>query len=136
MGPFVASIYLSFLDYAMIGDSKFVGLANYQKMFTDDPRLTLSLMNTFYYVVVSVPLRQVIALAIAMLLDQKLKGIFLYRTIFYLPSVTSGVATAIMWAQIFGYQMGILNAILSKIGHCPYTLAHWPAVGPTDADLH
>lgn len=119
LGPFIASIILSFLDYAMIGDAKFIGLANYRKMFFEDVRIGVSLLNTFYYVLVSVPLRQVIALSIAMLLDQKLKGIFIYRTIFYLPSVTSGVATSILWSQIFGYRMGILNAVLSKVGITP-----------------
>ena len=119
LGPFIASVVLSFLDYAMIGDPKFIGLANFRKMFFEDYRIGTSLLNTLYYVAVSVPLRQVIALSIAMLLDQQLKGIFIYRTVFYLPAVTSGVATAVLWSQIFGYRMGILNAALAVIGIPP-----------------
>lgn len=114
--PFLASIYLSTVKWSMFGTPKFLGLGNYQKMFTDDVRYTSALVNTFIYVLTSVPLKQVIALTIAMLLNQKLRGIYIYRTVFYLPSVTAGVATAILWSQVFGYRMGILNAILNKVG--------------------
>jgi multiple sugar transport system permease protein len=119
LGPFLASIYLSTLDWGLIGKPKFVGMGNYVKMFTNDNRFSQSLVNTFVYTVVSVPLKQVIALAIAMLLNQKLHGIVLYRTIFYLPSVTSGVATSILWSMIFGFRLGILNAVLAKVGIPP-----------------
>jgi multiple sugar transport system permease protein len=119
LGPFLASIYLSMVDWNLLGKAKFVGLGNYVKMFTDDRRFSQSLVNTLIYTVVSVPLKQVIALAIAMLLNQNLKGIVLYRTIFYLPSVTSGVATSILWSMIFGYRMGILNAVLAKLSIPP-----------------
>ncbi|MCR4415208.1 MAG: sugar ABC transporter permease, partial [Thermoguttaceae bacterium] len=93
--------------------------ANYRKMFFEDPRIGISLLNTFYYVLVSVPLRQVIALSIAMLLDQKLKGIFIYRTIFYLPAITPAVASAVVWTQIFNSDYGVLNNILRTVGMHP-----------------
>ncbi|MBC7235745.1 MAG: sugar ABC transporter permease [Chloroflexi bacterium] len=115
-GPFIASIVLSFLDWSLLGTPKFVGVANYVNLFTNDNRFPWAVRNTFIYVLTSVPLKQIIALAIAVLLNQQLKGIWLYRSIFYLPSVTSGVATAILWSQIFGYRMGILNAVLAKVG--------------------
>ena len=115
-GPFVVSIVLSFLKWSLLGSPKWVGFANYVKLFTNDVRFTMALQNTVTYVLVSVPLKQIIALAIAMLLDQDLRGIYIYRSVFYLPAVTSGVATAILWLQIFGYRMGILNAVLAKVG--------------------
>ena len=119
LGPFIASFGLSFLKWSLFGDPKWVGLDHYVKIFTDDKRFVAAVRNTFTYVLVSVPLRQVMALAIAVLLDQKLRGIWLYRSIFYLPTVTSGVATAILWGQLFGFRMGILNAGLAKLGIQP-----------------
>lgn len=116
LGPFLASLYLSTLDWALLGTPKFLGFGNYVKMFTDDVRYIASLKNTFTYVFISVPLRQVMALAIAILLSQELTGISVYRTVFYLPAVTSGVATSVLWGQIFGFNMGIINALLSKVG--------------------
>jgi len=104
----------------LFGKPEFVGLGNYQHLFLKDARYLRSLLNTFIYVLVAVPLKQVIALTIAMLLSQNLRGIYIYRTIFYLPSVTSGVATAILWMMVFGYHMGILNAGLELIGIPPH----------------
>lgn len=119
LGPFLASIYMSLTNWSILGAARFLGLGNYQKMFTTDARYRAALINTIVYVVTSIPLKQIIALTIALLLDQKLRGIYIYRTIFYLPAVTSGVATSILWSMIFGYRMGILNAVLAKIGIAP-----------------
>ena len=119
LGPFLASIGLSFLKWSMMGEPKFVGFGNYVKMFTNDSHYRSALVNTSLYVLASVPLKQILALCIAMILDQSLRGIYIYRSIFYLPSVTSGVATAILWSQVFGYRMGVLNSVLSKIGITP-----------------
>jgi multiple sugar transport system permease protein len=119
LGPFLASLGLGFLKWSLFGDPKWVGFGHYVKIFTDDKRFVAAVRNTFTYVLVSVPLRQMMALAIAVLLNQKLRGIWLYRSIFYLPTVTSGVATAILWGHLFGFRMGILNAGLSKLGIQP-----------------
>mgnify|MGYP005853878605 CR=1 FL=1 len=119
LGPFLASLYLSTLEWSLLGTAKFVGFGNFTKMFADDERYIAALKNTFIYVFVSVPLKQVIALTIAMLLSQELRAIFAYRTVFYLPSVTSGVATSVLWTQVFGFRMGILNAVLSNVGIQP-----------------
>lgn len=119
LGPFVASIILSFLNWNMLGDPRFIGLENYKKMLTTDQHFRAALTNTAIYVLVSEPLKQVLALFIALILDQKLRGIYIYRSIFYLPTVTSGVATSILWSQVFGYRMGVLNSLLSKIGVTP-----------------
>lgn len=119
LGPFLTSIGLSFLRWDMMGAPEYVGLDHFVKLFTDDVRFRAALINTPIYVAVSVPMKQIIALTIALILDQKLRGIYIYRSIFYLPSVTSGVATAVLWAQVFGYRMGVLNAVLSRIGIDP-----------------
>ena len=94
--PFLASIFLSLTNWSLLGKFEFLWFANYQKMFTSDKRFIAALSNTWIYVLVSIPLKQMIALSIAMLLNQELRGIYIYRTIFYLPSVTAGVATAIV----------------------------------------
>jgi multiple sugar transport system permease protein len=118
-GPFLGSLVLSFLNWSLMGAPKWAGLGNYVKIFTDDNRFPWAVRNTFIYVLVSVPLKQVLALSIAMLLNQELKAIWLYRSVFYLPSVTSGVATAILWSQVFGFRMGVMNAVLAKVGIQP-----------------
>ena len=117
--PFLASIFLSLTNWSLLGKFEFLWFANYQKMFTRDKRFLAALRNTWTYVLVSIPLKQMIALSIAMLLNQKLRGVYIYRTVFYLPSVTAGVATSIVWSMIFGYRMGILNSVLSRIGITP-----------------
>lgn len=118
LGPFLISIGLSFTNWSIVEEPEFVGLTNFREMFGGES-WRRALWNTFYYTIVSVPCKQVIALALAMLLNQNLRGIYIYRTIFYLPAVTSGVATAMLWVQIFGLHMGALNAILAKLGVAP-----------------
>ena len=118
-GPFIASFWLSFQKYDVLSPPSFLGLGNFRKMFFEDPLYPRALWNTFYYTVVSVPLKQIIALTLAVLLNQDLKGIYLYRTAFYLPAVTSGVAMAVLWSQVFGYNMGVLNAGLHYLGIPP-----------------
>ena len=115
LGPFIASIFLSLTNWSLMGKFEILWFENYQKMFTSDARFIAALTNTSIYVLASIPLRQIIALSIALLLNQQLRGIYIYRTVFYLPSVTSGVATSIVWSMIFGFRMGILNAVLLKL---------------------
>jgi multiple sugar transport system permease protein len=115
--PFIASLILSFTNWEVVGDWKFVGLANYERMITGADQLFVrSLTNTAYYVIFHVPGVQIIALLMAMLLNQPLRGISVYRTIFYLPAVTAGVATAYLWAFIFSNNGGLLNAALGWVG--------------------
>jgi multiple sugar transport system permease protein len=116
LGPFIMSLYLSFTDYTIVTRPVWVGLDNYVKLFTDDPYFTKTLFNTLYYVIFHVPGVQIISLILALMLAQDLKGISIYRTLFYLPTVTTGVATAILWQWIFNTQFGVINIALSKIG--------------------
>lgn len=114
-GPMLASIYLSLTNYKMIQPPQWIGLANYERMFTD-PFVATSLRVTTIFTALSVPLSIVLALAVALLLNQKIVASGIFRTIFYLPSLISGVAVAIVFAWIFNYRFGILNYLLSLVG--------------------
>ena len=114
--PLVYSLYLSFTNYDGLGDPKFVGLLNYQRMFTMDPRYIKSLTVTFIYVITSVPLKLAFALIVAMMFKGGGRAIAVYRTLFYLPSVIGGsVAVAVVWRQLWGYD-GIMNQIFQSLG--------------------
>nr|WP_229803959.1 sugar ABC transporter permease [Planobispora rosea] len=116
IGPIVASLYLSFTDYSLLDEAKWVGLDNYITLFTEDPRFWTSLKVTTIYVVVSVPLQLGFALGLALLLDRGLRGLSFYRSIYYLPSLLGGsVAIAILWRKIFGAD-GLVNAVLAIFG--------------------
>jgi multiple sugar transport system permease protein len=115
VGPMIASLYLSFTDYSLIQAPKWIGLENYIRMF-GDARLHNALAVTFIYVFVSTPLQLILALAIALLLNEGMKGLPFYRSIFYLPSMLgSSVAVAVLWRQIFGTD-GLVNQILRFFG--------------------
>ena len=115
-GPMIYSFFLSLTDYAARGAPKFVGLENYIYMFTKDPRFIDSLRSTFQFVIGSLPLTIIIGLAIALLMNQKVRGMTTFRAIYYLPAVISGVAVAILWQFVFHKQWGVLNAILALFG--------------------
>lgn len=112
LGPMVASLYLSLTQYKMIHAPVWIGLANYQRMFTDDLVLR-SLKVTLTYTAFSVPLGMIAAMAVAVLLNQRIYASGIFRTIFYLPSVISGVAVALVFSWIFNFRFGILNFFLS-----------------------
>jgi len=115
-GPFVASLFLSLTDWDVAGMWKIVGLRNYERMLTgEDDLFVLGVKNTVFYVLFNVPGVQIIALVLAALLNQPIRGIAIYRTVFYLPAVTAGVATAYLWANILS-KSGLLNTMLGWIG--------------------
>jgi len=116
LGPLLFSLVISFFDWPIVGERKFVGLQNYVNMFTNDPLFWHSLGVTFKFALLFVPLNLIVSLLLAMLLNQKTKGSGIFRTIFYLPSVISGVALAMIWAWVFSGEYGILNYFLSLIG--------------------
>lgn len=116
LGPLLASLYLSFTHYNLLNAPNWAGLANYRTMLTNDPRYFDSLRVTSIYVFLSVPLKLVFALAIAMLLNKGLAGLSIYRAIYYVPSLLGGsVAIALLWRQVFG-RNGIINQFLGSIG--------------------
>lgn len=114
--PILASLYLSFTNYNLFAAPKWIGLDNYIKMFTEDPRYWQSLKVTLIYVFAGVPLRLAFALLVAIMLNTASKAVGLYRSLFYLPSLIGGsVAVAIMWRNVFG-DSGIVNILLEAIG--------------------
>ncbi|WJH34385.1 sugar ABC transporter permease [Paenibacillus sp. CC-CFT747] len=114
--PIFSSLYYSFTDYNLFEAPRWIGFDNYDKMFTGDDKYWKSIQVTFTYVLGSVPLRLAFALAVAMMLNKAVKGIGLYRSAYYLPSLIGGsVAVSIMWTQIFG-DKGLLNSALGLIG--------------------
>ncbi|GAB4427655.1 MAG: sugar ABC transporter permease [Anaerolineae bacterium] len=114
--PLLASLALSFTDYDVIGDYEFIGLDNFQRMFFQDMRYARSVKATLYYVFFSVPLRLLFALGVAMLLNTKRRGVYLYRAAYYAPSVVGGsIAVAVMWREIFG-KNGLINFLLDTVG--------------------
>lgn len=116
LGPIIASFYLSFTNYDLFNSPQWVGTDNYVNMFTQDFRLKDSIIVTFKYVFLSVPTRLAFALFLAILLNQNLRLLGLYRTIYYIPSLLGGsVAISILWKQVFD-QSGIFNQGLSLIG--------------------
>lgn len=116
LGPILVSLYLSFTKYDMIGDPRWVGLSQYEYMFTKDKRFWKSLEVTFTYVILAVPARLAFALMIAMILDKGIRAIGIYRALYYLPSILgASIAIAILWRQIFNID-GVVNAFLSMFG--------------------
>ena len=115
-GPMVISLYLSMCQADFMTPTIFVGLNNYKKILFNDPLFTKSLANTVFYSFISVPLGLVVGLMIAMLLNAEYFGVRLFRTAYYLPSVVSGVAVALLWTWILNPQYGILNAGLRSLG--------------------
>lgn len=114
-GPIIASLILAFCDWDLITPPKLVGLGNFMKMFSDS-RFLNSMFNTFYYTVFSVPLGIIGSVMVALLMNQKWKSVRLLRTIYYLPSVTAGVASAIIWMWLLNPDFGLINYGLSLLG--------------------
>jgi multiple sugar transport system permease protein len=114
-GPMLFSAWLSLTEWDLLSPPVFVGLSNYQTMF-QDPLFWKSLRVTAYFTLVSVPLFQALAFAVALLMNVKVRGILLFRTIYYLPSIVPVVANALLWAWVFNSDFGLLNAALRAIG--------------------
>lgn len=113
--PLISSLYTSFTSYSVLRPPKWVGLDNYIELFGDDV-FRKALANTFIYAVGAVPLSTVLAIALAMLLNTKVKGMALYRTMFFLPSLVPMVAMGTLFQWVFNSDYGILNALLLKVG--------------------
>src|SRR5690606_3179625 len=114
-GPMVASLVLSFTNYDVINPPKWVGLANYQRLI-DDPRIELSLYNSFFYAALHVPLMMIVAMALALILNQVGRAAGFFRTVFYLPSVTPAVAVGTLWLWLLNPRVGLINRALALIG--------------------
>jgi multiple sugar transport system permease protein len=114
-GPMVISAWLSLTEWDLLSPPEFVGLNNYQAMLKD-PLFWQSLKVTAYFTLVSVPLFQGLAFAVALLMNVKVRGITIFRTVYYLPSIVPVVANALLWAWVFNSDFGLLNAALRTLG--------------------
>jgi multiple sugar transport system permease protein len=116
LGPALASLYLSFTSYDLIGAPRWIGLENYLRIVTQDSKVSDSVHVTLAYVALSVPLKLVFALTIAMLLNKGIRGLPLYRALFYLPSLLgASVAIATLWRKMFAGD-GLVNQVLALVG--------------------
>jgi multiple sugar transport system permease protein len=113
--PIFQSFYYSFTDYNILQPPSWIGLDNYTELFQDRV-FVISLRNTAYMVFIGLPIHLVFDLVMALVLNTKIRGLSIYRTIFYLPSITPIVATAVLWLWIFNAQYGLLNTILAALG--------------------
>ena len=114
--PMIQSIYYSFTKYTLLDAPEWIGTRNYERIFADDELFRQSLKITILFVALSVPLKLFSALMVAMALNKKIKGIAVYRTFIYLPSlIGSSIAVAILWKNIFGID-GFINKFLSIFG--------------------
>jgi multiple sugar transport system permease protein len=123
LGPMILSFLQSFTRWSgltPLSEATFVGGANFTQLFTRDVTFPISLKVTTYYVLLAVPATQVAGLAVALLMNSRVRAITTFRTIYFVPSVVSGVALAVLWLQVFNNEYGIVNHFLRPIVH----LAH------------
>jgi len=116
IGPIISSFYLSFTNFDLLTPPRWIGADNYIRMFTNDPKFVASIRVTLFFVVFSVPLKLAFALGVALLLNRGMRGLPLYRALFYLPSLLgASVAIAILWRQLFAGD-GLVNQVLANFG--------------------
>jgi multiple sugar transport system permease protein len=113
--PILYSAYLSLTDYDVLSDPTFVGLENYERM-AQDPKARLALWNTFIYTVIQVPAYVLVALALAMLLNQAGRSSGFFRTAFFIPKMTPPVAVGVLLLLLFNGQYGLINRVLAAFG--------------------
>ncbi|MBG9589481.1 carbohydrate ABC transporter permease [Cytobacillus firmus] len=116
LGPLLFSLFASFTDYNITSKMNFIGLDNFKRMFTIDDLFKTSLWNTLYYVLFSVPLTTAGAIFLSVLLNQKVKGMKFFRTLYYLPAILSGVAVYFLWMQLLSPSTGLVNTFLAWFG--------------------
>ena len=132
LGPMVYSLWLSFLNWDLIDPPTFAGFGNYRHALSD-PLLGQAIKVTLLYAVASVPLQTALSLAVALLMNMKVRGIHVFRTIWYLPSLVTGVAQTVLFLWVFNPNYGLVNGLLGALGiHGPawFQDPHWslPAV--------
>ena len=114
-GPICFSLLISFCDYDILNPARYAGTENYRWLFAEDPLFLVSLKNTVY-MVIGIPLGMAVSLGLALLLNLKIRGIAVWRTLFYLPSIVPAVAASILWIWILNPNAGLLNHVLAAFG--------------------
>jgi multiple sugar transport system permease protein len=115
LGPVVASLLLSFTEYNILTPPEWIGFENYSAML-QEPLFWQALRVSAIYSVASVPLGLALALGLAVLLNHKMRGIMVFRSMYYLPTVISGVGVAMLWRWLFNAEFGVINVLLGNIG--------------------
>jgi multiple sugar transport system permease protein len=115
LGPFLAGMYFSLTEYDGITSARWVGFENYRRIFFSDPKFWLSVYNTLWYVAVAVVPGVILALLLALLLNQSVRGITVFRTIFYMPSIIPAVASVSLFIFILHDRFGLLNEMLFQV---------------------
>lgn len=115
LGPMIASLYYSFTKYNILTPPQWIGLTNYSRLFSD-PLFWQSVKVTMTFAVVALPLNLIIGYLLAVLLNQKVPGLNLWRTLYYIPAVISGVAVAVLWSRLFNPNLGWINYALGIVG--------------------
>jgi multiple sugar transport system permease protein len=113
--PMFQTFYFSFTEWGPFGDAVWTGLANYRALFSG-PEFLMALRNTLVYTVLSVSITEAIALVLAVLLNQKLRGMSVYRTLYFIPVVTMPVAIGLVWRWLYNSDYGIINYLLGLVG--------------------
>lgn len=114
--PLAWAFWISLTDEQLLRSGRFIGLDNYVYMFTQDGYFYRSLYITLKWLLLTTPLYMVTGLLLSLLLNQKLLGMNVFRTILYIPAVLSGVAVAVLWLQLLNPELGAVNYILSRLG--------------------
>jgi multiple sugar transport system permease protein len=115
LGSVLATVGLSFTQWDLLTPPKWTGFTHYVALFTDD-KFIRALTNTFKFSALYVPGVVIISLAVAVLMNRRIRGVSLFRTMYFLPAVTSAVAAALVWNLIFAKDFGIINAVLERLG--------------------
>lgn len=115
LAPALASVFLTFQRWNLISPPRYVGLTNIEHLF-NDPLLPQSLKATFLFTFLSVPLTLVLGFFLAMLINRPFRGIAIFRTIYYLPSIVPAIATALLWAWMFNTEFGLVNVFITALG--------------------
>jgi ABC-type sugar transport system permease subunit len=113
--PVVFSFLLTFHKWNIIAPMKFIGVDNYVRLF-HDRLFWVSVVNTLKFLLLHIPLQLVVALFLAVLLNQKIRAVSFFRASFFMPVIVSGVVVTILWQQLLGYDNGIINRMLMSVG--------------------
>ncbi len=116
LGPLLFSLYISFFDWPLVGNPEFVGLQNYTTIITDDADFVRSMKVTLKFAAMFVPANLIVALLLAMLLNQPMFASGFFRAAFYVPSIISGVALVTIWSWLLSHEYGVINYMLSLLG--------------------
>jgi multiple sugar transport system permease protein len=114
--PMVMSIYYSLCRYDVLRIPQFIGFGNYEKLIFEDPYFWTSISNTLVYTVLRVPLCIIGSLLLAVLVNNAVRGVKFFRTIYFIPSIVTGVVLSVVWLWMFNPQFGLLNSFLAYMG--------------------